>query len=125
MKHLRPDAVNNCEGHLGSVLVGSICGEGSFAEGRINNLDYGFRETAPTVGVLGRDCGEGFLDLLGIAFIWHGFVFGEAVLVRWHAGMSTVRKAVEHRNNPPNCPPTNVLLVLKLKVLHENIAGYP
>ena len=33
-------------------------GEGSFAEGRINNLDYGFRETAPTVSVLGRDCGE-------------------------------------------------------------------
>ena len=69
--------------------------------------------TAP-VGVLGRDCGEGFLDLLAIAFI-AGFVFGEAVLVRWHAGMSTVRKAVEHRNNPPSCPPTSVLLVLKLK----------
>ena len=50
-------------------------GEGSFAEGRINNLDYGFRETAPTVGVPGRDCGQGFLDLLNIAFIWPGFVF--------------------------------------------------
>ena len=60
-------------------------GEGSFAEGRINNLDYGFRETAPTVGVPGRDCGQGFLDLLNIAFIWPGFLFCEAVLVRWHA----------------------------------------
>jgi hypothetical protein len=38
--------------------------------------------------------------------------------------MSTVRKAVEHRNNPPNCPPTSVLLVLKLKFYTKIFALY-
>jgi hypothetical protein len=93
MEHLRPDAVNNCEGYLGSVLsrIG-MHAEGSFAKGRVNNLHDGFRDRA-NVGVLGHDCGEGFLDLLAITFIWPGFVFGEAVLVREHAGMREVVRA--------------------------------
>ena len=103
MKHLHPDAVNNCEGHLGSVLVGSICtGKGRLPKGASTTLTMA-SATAPTVGVLGRDCGEGFLD-------------------RWHAGMSTLRKAVGHRNNPPNCPPTSALLVLKLKFYTKILA---
>jgi hypothetical protein len=47
--------------------------EGSFAEGRTNNLDYGFRDRQQSASP-GRDCGEGFLDLLAIAFKWPGFV---------------------------------------------------
>src|SRR5713101_9176913 len=97
MEHLRPNAIDHPECHLGPVLGRiNMYAERPLAERCIYNLDDGCRDSVK-VRVLGHDSGEGVLNLLAITFIWPCLVFGEASLVGRHAGMREVVGALGKR----------------------------
>ena len=74
MEHLRPNAVDDSEGYLGSVLRRiDVHSKRALAKWRIDNLRDGFSNGA-NVGVVGHDSGEGLLDFLAIPFIRSCFV---------------------------------------------------
>jgi hypothetical protein len=68
MQHLRPNAIDDPERYLGSVLRRiDMQTEGSFAERRFNNLHDGFRDRA-NISILRHESGECLLDFLAITF---------------------------------------------------------
>ena len=102
MEHLRPNAIDDSEGYLGSILRGvDMYAKRALAEGRIDNLDDGFRDSA-NVGVVGHDGGEGLLDSLAITFIWSRFVLRQARLIGRRPGMREVVGAFGERARHDN-----------------------
>ena len=66
MQHLRPNAIDNSEGHFSSVLRRiDVQAKRTLAKRRIHDLDDGFRNRT-SVGILGHDGGEGLLDFPGV-----------------------------------------------------------
>ena len=94
MEHLRPNAIDHSEGHLGPVLGRiNMDAKRPLAKWSINDLDDGLPDST-YVGVVGHDSCEGFLDFLAISFIRACFILGEAGLVGRHAGMREVVRAL-------------------------------
>src|SRR5260370_28432471 len=79
VEHLRPNAVDDSEGYLGSVLRRiDVHAKRAFAKWRIDNLRDGLRNRT-NLGVIGHDSGEGLLDFLAIAFIMSCFVLRQTL----------------------------------------------
>ena len=69
VEHLRPNAVDDSEGYLGSVLRRiDVHTKRPLPERQIHNPDGRFRDSL-NVGGLGHDSGEGLLNFPAITFI--------------------------------------------------------